>query len=250
MTTNTVFKFEDKKVVVTGGAQGIGFQITHDFLKAGAAVSIWDYSQEALDTAKRELGSFASRLHTVRVDVTNRESCAQAAQSLPWPVDILVNNAGITRDKSFAKMGPEDWDAVINTNLTGLFNVTKNLFEKFNTASADKRIINISSVVGLYGNFGQTNYAAAKAGVIGMTKTWGKELGRKGFTVNAVAPGFIQTAMTKAMPKEVLEQMASKVPVARLGETTDISNACMFLSSNEARYINATTISVDGGIVL
>lgn len=247
---NTSFKFDQKTVVVTGGAQGIGFQIVSDFLKAGAAVSIWDYSQEALSNAQKELSAFGTKLHTVQVDVTQRDSCTKAAASLPWAVDILVNNAGITRDKSFAKMAPEDWDAVIATNLTGLFNVSKSLFEKFNTTSVDKRIINISSVVGLYGNFGQTNYAAAKAGVIGMTKTWGKEFGRKGFTVNAVAPGFIQTAMTKAMPKEVLEQMAAKVPVARLGETSDISNACMFLASEEARYINATTISVDGGIVL
>ncbi|MGE0633068.1 MAG: 3-oxoacyl-ACP reductase FabG [Pseudobdellovibrionaceae bacterium] len=247
---NTTFKFENKTAVITGGAQGIGFQIVHDFLMAGASVSIWDYSQDALNNAKNELSTFGDRLHTVQVDVTKRESCAQAVASLPWSVDVLINNAGITRDKSFVKMAPEDWDSVIATNLTGLFNVSKALLEKFNPNSSDKRVINISSVVGLYGNFGQTNYAAAKAGVIGMTKTLGKELGRKGFTVNAVAPGFIQTAMTKAMPKEVLEQMASKVPVARLGETSDISNACLFLASNEARYINATTLSVDGGIVL
>ncbi|WP_341826224.1 SDR family oxidoreductase, partial [Klebsiella pneumoniae] len=165
-------------------------------------------------------------------------------------VDILVNNAGITRDKSFAKMTGEEWDAVIGTNLTGLFNVTKSLSEKFNAASSQKRIINISSVVGLYGNFGQTNYAAAKAGVIGMTKTWGKELARKGYTVNAIAPGFIRTAMTNAMPKEVLEQMAAKVPATRLGETEDIANAVLFLASEQASYINGTVISVDGGLVL
>lgn len=248
--TNLTFQFANKNVVVTGGAQGIGFQIALQFLQAGAKVSIWDYSESALNTAKSELAQYQAQLHTAKIDVGNRESCALAAQSLPWAVDVLINNAGITRDKSFAKMTGEDWDAVINTNLTGLFNVTKSLFEKFNAQSTHKRIINISSVVGLYGNFGQTNYAAAKAGVIGMTKTWGKELGRKGYTVNAIAPGFIQTAMTKQMPKEVLEQMAAKVPVARLGETSDIANACMFLASEQATYINATTISVDGGIVL
>lgn len=244
------FSFSGRNAVVTGGAQGIGFEITKQFLTAGAHVSIWDYSTEALEKAKAELSQFASLLHCAQVDVTNRESCLKAAASLPWAVDILVNNAGITRDKSFAKLTPEDWDAVISTNLTGLFNVTKNLFDKFNAASAHKRVINISSVVGLYGNFGQANYAAAKAGVIGMTKTLAKELGRKGFTVNAVAPGFIMTAMTKAMPKEVLEQMASKVPVARLGETSDIANACLFLASEQASYITGTVISVDGGIVL
>lgn len=247
---NIQYSFKGKNVVVTGGAQGIGFEISRQFLMAGAQVSIWDFSQQALDNAKKELSTWASQLHTAQVDVTRREGLAQTVGQLPWAADVLINNAGITRDKSFAKMGADEWDAVISTNLTGLFNVTKALSEKFNASSAHKRIINISSVVGLYGNFGQTNYAAAKAGVIGMTKTLGKELGRKGFTVNAVAPGFIQTAMTKAMPKETLDMMAGKVPVARLGETTDIANACLFLASEQAAYINATTLSVDGGIVL
>lgn len=247
---NIKYNFNSKNIVVTGGASGIGYKITTSFLEAGAKVSIWDYSQDALNKAQAELSRFSGQLHVAQVDVTQRSSVAQAAGSLPWPVDVLINNAGITRDKSFAKMNPEDWDAVINTNLTGLFNMTKTLFEKFNPQSQHKRIINISSVVGLYGNFGQTNYAAAKAGVIGMTKTLGKELGRKGFTVNAIAPGFIKTAMTNAMPKEVLEQMAAKVPVTRLGEVDDIANACMFLSSEQASYINGTVLSVDGGIVL
>ncbi|NUN06599.1 MAG: 3-oxoacyl-ACP reductase FabG [Bdellovibrio sp.] len=247
---NTNFDFKNKNAVVTGGAAGIGFQITKSFLEAGGNVSIWDYSEQALQNAKTEFAQYASQVHLTQVDVTNRESVANAAAALPWAVDILVNNAGITRDKSFAKMGPEDWDAVISTNLTGLFNVTKTLLEKFNSASAHKRIISISSVVGLYGNFGQTNYAAAKAGVIGMAKTWGKELGRKGFTSNAIAPGFIKTAMTMKMPTEVLDGMAAKVPVARLGETEDIANACLFLASEQAGYINGTVLSVDGGIVL
>nr|BFD58140.1 3-oxoacyl-[acyl-carrier-protein] reductase [Bdellovibrio sp. CKG001] len=247
---NITFDFKNKNAVVTGGASGIGFQITRSFLEAGGNVSIWDYSEQALQNAKAELSQHSAQLHLAQVDVGNRDSVAKAAASLPWAVDILVNNAGITRDKSFAKMAPEDWDAVISTNLTGLFNVTKTLLEKFNPQSAHKRIISISSVVGLYGNFGQTNYAAAKAGVIGMAKTWGKELGRKGFTSNAIAPGFIATAMTKAMPKEVLEGMAAKVPVARLGEVEDIANACLFLASEQASYINGTVLSVDGGIVL
>lgn len=242
--------FQGKNVVITGGAQGIGFQIAKQFLTAGAQVSIWDYSASALENAKMELKSFAAQLHTTTVDVTQRDSVMSATQSVPWAVDILINNAGITRDKSFAKMQNEDWDAVIATNLTGLFNVTKSLFEKFNPQSKNKRIINISSVVGLYGNFGQTNYAAAKSGVIGMTKTWAKEFSRKGWTVNAVAPGFIMTAMTKAMPKEALDQMLAKIPAARMGEPEDIANACMFLASDQASYITGTVISVDGGIVL
>jgi len=244
------FKFDKKGVVVTGGAQGIGFEIVHQFLRSGAQVSIWDYSEQALAAARAELSSFSSQLHFAKVDVTQKDSVAQAAAALPWAVDILVNNAGITRDKSFVKMSHDDWDAVIATNLTGLFNVTKGLFDRFSASSAHKRIINISSVVGIYGNFGQTNYAAAKSGVIGMTKTWGKELGRKGWTVNAIAPGFISTAMTKAMPKEVIDGMVAKVPVARMGETIDIANACLFLASEQSSYINGAVLSVDGGIVL
>ena len=242
--------FKGKSVVVTGGAQGIGFQIAQQFLSAGAQVSIWDYSQDALTVAQKELSSFGPQLHVARVDVTDRESVAAATNSVPWTIDVLINNAGITRDKSFAKLQPDDWDSVIATNLTGLFNVTKSLFEKFTPTSQNKRIINISSVVGLYGNFGQSNYAAAKSGVIGLTKTWAKEFSRKGWTVNAVAPGIIMTAMTKAMPKEVLDGIVAKVPANRMGEPSDIANACLFLASDQASYITGTTISVDGGVVL
>lgn len=248
--SNVNFDFKDKAAVITGGAQGIGFQIVQQFLSAGAKVSVWDYSEEALNNAKKELSAFSSQVHFAKVDVTSKDSVAAAVNSLPWALDILINNAGITRDKSFAKMTLEDWDAVIATNLTGLFTVTKSLFEKFNPASNNKRIVNISSVVALYGNFGQTNYVAAKAGVIGMTKTLARELGKKGWTVNAVAPGFIQTAMTNKMPKEVLDGMVAKVPVARMGQPSDIANACLYLSSDQASYINGTVISVDGGLVL
>ncbi|MCB0368639.1 MAG: 3-oxoacyl-ACP reductase FabG [Bdellovibrionales bacterium] len=247
---NLTYNFSDKVAVVTGGAAGIGFKLTTSFLEAGAKVVVWDYSQDALSAAQKELSKYADKVHFAQVDVTKRDSLAAAVAKLPWAVDIVVNNAGITRDKSFVKMGDTDWDAVINTNLTGLYNVTKGLFEKFNPNSTNKRIINISSVVGLYGNFGQANYAATKAGVIGFTKTLAKELGRKGFTVNAIAPGFIKTSMTSAMPKEVLDGMAAKVPVQRLGEVDDIANACLYLSSEQAAYVNGTVLSVDGGIVL
>jgi 3-oxoacyl-[acyl-carrier protein] reductase len=146
-------------------------------------------------------------------------------------------------------MSEEDWKAVIDTNLTGLFNVTKSVFEKF-SGETGKRIINLSSIAGVYGNFGQTNYAAAKAGVIGMTKTWAREFGKKGFTVNAIAPGFIETRMTQAMPPEVIQGMVAKIPVARMGQVSDIANACLFLSSDEASYVNGATLSVDGGLVI
>lgn len=241
--------FEGRSVVVTGGAQGIGFSITKSFLESGAFVHVWDYSNEALAVAEKELSAFSKKVMFTRVDVTNRASCAQAAATLTTPLHVLVNNAGITRDKSFKKMTDEDFDAVIQTNLTGLYNVTKSLFEKFDTQKP-KRIVNMASVVALYGNFGQTNYVAAKAGVIGLTKTWAREFARAGFTVNAIAPGFIETKMTSAMPSDVLAQMAAKVPVGRLGQPSDIAAACLFLSSDSAAYINGTTLSVDGGMVL
>lgn len=244
------FSFEDRHVLVTGAAQGIGFQIAKQFLTAGADVTIVDYKAEALAIAAKELGSPA-KLRTLEVDVTDRASCTRLADSLKNPLHVLINNAGITRDKSFAKMTDADFDAVIQTNLTGVYNITKSLLHRFDEApTVGKRIINISSIVALYGNFGQTNYVAAKAGVVGMTKTWARELARKGFTANAIAPGFIRTKMTEAMPKEVLEGINQKVPAGRLGEPTDIANACLFLASDEASYVNGIVFSVDGGLVL
>ncbi|MBX3022698.1 MAG: 3-oxoacyl-ACP reductase FabG [Bdellovibrionales bacterium] len=242
------YSFAQRGVVITGGAQGIGLEIAKRFLEAGADVTIADYSEGALQSAKIELKLYP-QLKTAVLDVTDRASCARLAESFTGPLHILVNNAGITRDKSFAKMTDADFDQVIQTNLTGVYNVTKALLGKFDPA-APKRIINMASVVALYGNFGQTNYAATKAGVVAMTKTWAKELARKGFTSNAIAPGFIRTKMTEAMPKEVLDGIAAKVPVGRMGETSEIANTCLFLASDEAAYINGTVISVDGGLVI
>lgn len=248
-TMNIQFDFSGRTAVVTGGAKGIGFALTKRLLDAGAKVSVWDYSEAALDVARKELVRFGDRAHFASVDVRSFDSCTQAADAVPFPVEILVNNAGITRDKTFKKMNTEDFEAVIDTNLTGLFNVTKALSEKFPEASQRKRIINISSVVALYGNFGQTNYVAAKAGVIGLTKTWAREFARKGFTVNAVAPGFTRTDMVAAMPQEAQDAVAAKIPLGRMGAPEDIANACMFLASEEAAYINGVTLSVDGGLV-
>lgn len=247
---NIQYQFQGKTALVTGGAAGIGFEITRAFLASGAKVAVWDYSDSALDAARKELSSFGENVVFTKVDVSKPASCQEAANALPFALDILINNAGITRDKSFKKMSAEEWDSVIATNLSGLFYVTKSLFEKFSGPSAHKRIINISSIVGLFGNFGQTNYAAAKAGVIGMTKTWAREFARSGFTVNAIAPGFISTKMTEAMPPEVLQQMAAKVPLQKLGRTSDIANACLFLASDEAGYISGTVMSVDGALTL
>ena len=243
------FDFRQKFVVVTGGARGIGLEIARQFLSAGARVNVWDYSSESLDSARNELSQFGTSASFTQVDVSKPSSCEAAAAALTIPLDILVNNAGITRDKSLAKMTTEDFEAVINTNLGGVFYVTKALLSKFNPKSNQKRLINISSVVALYGNFGQTNYVASKAGVIGMTKTWARELARKGFTSNAIAPGFVLTPMVEAMPGEAKKGLEEKIPTGRLGQPADIANACLFFASPEAAYINGHCLSVDGGMV-
>lgn len=243
------FDFTNKNVVVTGGARGIGLQISRQFLESGAQVAVWDFSTESLDSAKKELATFGARAVFSQVDVSKVASCESAAQALPFDIDILVNNAGITRDKSFSKMSNEDFEAVIQTNLSGVFYVTKSLLPRFKGSALHKRIVSISSVVALYGNFGQTNYVAAKAGVIGMTKTWSRELARKGFTANAIAPGFTLTPMVEAMPAEARKAIDEKIPTGRMGKPQDIANACLFLASDEAAYVNGATLSVDGGLV-
>lgn len=253
MTNKTLkFDFTGKNVVVTGGARGIGLQIARQFLEAGASVSIWEYSTESIEVAKAELSPFGPRAYFQQVDVSKFASVETAAQTLPFAsksIDILINNAGITRDKSFGKMTVEDFEMVIDTNLNGVFHCTKALLPKFSD-SPNKRIISISSVVALYGNFGQTNYVAAKAGVIGMTKTWARELSRKGFTANAIAPGFTMTPMVEAMPAEARKAVEDKIPAGRWGKPSDIANACLFLASDEASYISGTVVSVDGALVV
>lgn len=240
------FQFKGKEVLITGGAQGIGRQMVQDFLLAGACVTVWDYAEKNLAQLEKDLNN--NNLNVQRVDVSSLEACQKAAAKLKKPLDILVNNAGILRDKSLNKITQTEYLEVIQTNLNGVFYVTKSLLNSFQeSAEAPKRIINISSIVALYGNFGQTNYVAAKSGVIGFTKVWARELAKKGFTVNAIAPGFIQTDILKNMPEEVMEKLKNKIPLRRLGVTKDISNACLFLCSEEAAYINGTVLEVTGG---
>lgn len=246
---NIQFNFENKNVVVTGGAQGIGFALSQFFLNSGASVAVLDFNEEALNVAQKELKSFAKASFHI-CDVSKMESCEKALKEYNKPLHVLVNNAGITRDKSFLKMSETDFESVIQTNLSGVFKMTKAALLHFDEASTNKRIVNIASVVALYGNFGQSNYVAAKAGVVGLTKTWAKELGRKNYTVNAIAPGFTSTPMVQAMPKDVLDAMEAKVPVRRLGQTRDIANSVLFLASEEASYINGAILSVDGGLVV
>ncbi|MBZ4664346.1 MAG: 3-oxoacyl-[acyl-carrier-protein] reductase [Caloramator sp.] len=245
-------RLKGKVAIITGAARGIGKATAEKFLKEGASVVICDINQEQVDTAVNELKAISENVIGVKVDVTNRAEVDEMVRLTVekfGKVDCLVNNAGITADNTLLKMTEAEWDRVIDINLKGVFNcgqaVAKVMVDQGNGV-----ILNATSVVGLYGNYGQTNYAATKWGVIGMTKTWAKELGKKGIRVNAVAPGFILTPMTEKMPEKVLEMMKDKAPLKRLGMPEDIANAYAFLASDEASFITGAVLSVDGGIVL
>lgn len=243
---------DGKIAIVTGGSSGLGKATILKFATLGATVVNWDINTERGEALAAELqnaGHKAAFYAVNTADVNAVQGAVEDIISKFGKIDILVNNAGITRDATMLKMTSDQWQQVIDINLTGVFNSTKAVVP-YMVEKGFGRIISISSVVGLYGNFGQTNYAAAKAGVIAMTQTWAKELGRKGINSNAVAPGFIHTEILNAMPEEVLDKMKAKVPLQRLGRPEDIANINAFLASDEADYINGATISVDGGITL
>ena len=242
----------NKVAIITGGSRGIGKSAVDKFIAEGAKVAIWDLDADTGNELVNELNSNGEVAAFFKVNVAYFDEVTQAVKNTVTKfgsIDILINNAGITRDATLKKMTPEQWQQVIDVNLTGVFNTTKAVSEVLLKKGAG-RIINTSSVVGLYGNFGQTNYVATKSGVIGMTKVWARELGRKGITVNAVAPGFIATEMVQKMPENVLSMMKEKTPVGRLGKPEDIANAYAFLASDEASFINGAVLSVDGGLVM
>lgn len=243
---------KSKVVVITGGSNGIGKATVLRFLEEDATVIIWDLNQELGNNLVDNLKNEGHHVYFMKVNTADSDAVALATQQTlknHSKIDVLINNAGITKDATLLKMTQEQWQQVIDVNLTGVYNCTKSIAPSM-VEQGSGVILNASSVVGLYGNFGQTNYAATKAGVIAMTQTWAKELGRKGIRVNAVAPGFILTDMVKAMPEDVLAKMASKVPLQKLGTPEDIANIYAFLASDQARYITGTTISVDGGITI
>lgn len=245
-------RLENKVAIITGGADGLGKAGANLFAKEGATVIIWDMNEAKGTETVAEMVSNGGKATFAKVNTAifaEVECATKKAIEEFGKIDILINNAGITRDASLKKMTPEQWQQVIDVNLTGVFNCAK-CVSGYMVEKGYGRIINTSSVVALYGNFGQTNYVATKAGVIGMTKTMARELGRKGVTVNAVAPGFIATEMVKKMPEDVLKAMEAKVPVGRLGKPEEIASAYLFLASDEAAYINGTTLSVDGGITI
>lgn len=240
-------RLENKIAIITGGASGIGKATAEKFVQEGAKVIIWDLDEKRGNELAIALGAKFAKVNT-----SNYQEIEQAAKAVNdefGRIDILINNAGITRDSTVKKMTIEQWQQVIDVNLSGVFYCSK-IISEYMVANGWGRIINASSVVGLYGNFGQANYVATKSGLIGMTKTFAREFGRKGVTVNAIAPGFISTEMVAAMPEEVLAGMKAKVPVGRLGEPKEIANAYCFLASDEASYINGHTLSVDGGMTV
>ena len=245
-------RLENKIAVITGGADGIGKATALRFAQEDATAIIWDFNEEKGKETVAQITANGGKAAFMKVNTANFaevENATKKVVEMFGKYEILINNAGITRDASLKKMTPELWQQVIDVNLTGVFNCAKCAADIM-TEQGWGRIINASSVVALYGNFGQTNYVATKAGVIGMTKTMARELGKKGITVNAVAPGFILTDMVRQMPPEVLKSMEEKVPVKRLGMPEEIAAAYLFLASDDAAYINGTVLSVDGGMTV
>ena len=241
-------RFSGKVAFITGGARGIGRATAQAFSAEGARVIVADVDAEASEATARALGGGAIGFGLDVADSEAVKSVVASALSRTERIDVLVNNAGITRDATLLKTSDEAWDAVIAVNLTGTFNVTREVAPHM-VARGSGAIINASSVVGVYGNFGQTNYVATKSGVIGMTRVWARELGRKGVRVNAIAPGFIATDMTAKMPEDVLEGMKKKTPLGRFGTPEDVARAYLFLASDEASFINGQVLGVDGGLV-
>jgi 3-oxoacyl-[acyl-carrier protein] reductase len=258
-----------KVAIVTGGGSGLGEAACKLFAANGAKVVVADFNFEAAKRVSDEIndlynapipmqiaaGELNSRevtaiaVHVNVADRTHVDNMVTDVLHMFGKIDILVNNAGITADSTLVKMTEEQYDRVIAVNQKGVFNCTQAIIPHM-IEQGSGCIISTSSIVGRFGNFGQTNYAATKAAVIAMTQTWARELGRKGINVNAVAPGFIATPMTAVMPEKVLKAMADKVPVQRLGDPEDIANAYLFLASDMAKYVNGTVLCVDGGLTI
>ncbi len=245
-------KLENKIAIITGAANGLGKAGARLFASEGAFVYVWDLDENAGLAVVNEIKEMGGQAQFMKVNTAQFGEVEQAVNEIQQAygrVDILVNNAGITRDATLLKMTAEQWSQVIDVNLTGVFNCTK-CVAPIMVANNYGRIINTSSVVALYGNFGQTNYVATKSALIGMTKTWAREFGKKGINVNAVAPGFIATDMVMKMPEKVLEAMQAKVPMQRLGQPDEIAKTYLFLASDDSSYINGAVISVDGGMTI
>jgi 3-oxoacyl-[acyl-carrier protein] reductase len=244
-------RVQDKVAIVTGGAAGLGRATVELFVSEGAVVSVWDVNADLGRALAAKLTEAGHQVEYRQVDVSDAAAVAQAVKGVRdafGRLDVLINNAGITRDATLLKMEESQFDQVVAVNLKGVFNCGQ-AAARVMVEQGSGSIVNTSSVVALYGNFGQSNYVATKAGVIGMTQVWARELGRKGVRVNAVAPGFVGTEMVMAMPEKVREMMAEKTPLQRLGRPDEIAQAYLFLASDEASFVHGAVLSVDGGLV-
>lgn len=245
-------RLEGKVAIITGGAKGIGAKTAEVFAREGAKIVVADFDQDHGERLAQELRNTGAEAIFVKVNVADPQSAQDlidASLAAFKKIDILVNNAGITSDGWLVKMTEEAWDRVIDVNLKGVFNCSK-VAAKVMMEQGQGVILNATSVVGLYGNMGQSNYAASKFGVIGLTKTWAKELAPRGIRVNAVAPGYTMTAMMETVPEKLLETFREKTPLKRLGQPEDIAYAYLYLASDEAAFVNGEILSVDGGLVL
>ena len=242
-----------KVALITGGTTGIGKAIAVKLAKEGYDIAInYRTENESVNSSKKEIESYNVKCITVKGDVSNFEDCEKFVKETIeeyGKIDVLVNNAGITKDTLIMRMKEKDFTDVIDINLTGTFNVTKNVVP-YMTKARNGRIINLSSVVGVTGNAGQTNYSASKAGIIGFTKSLAKELGSRNILVNAVAPGFIETKMTDVLKEQVKEEIAKNIPLKRMGVPEDVANVVKFLASEESSYITGQVINIDGGMVM
>jgi 3-oxoacyl-[acyl-carrier protein] reductase len=241
-----------KVSIITGAGQGIGRATALKFAKEGAKVAVCDINLESIEQTVELVESAGGEAIGFRVDVTDKDSIARMVEGVmaKWGrIDTLVNNAGIVQDAQFKKMSEDQFDRVIDVNLKGVYNCTKAVVDIMLQQNSGV-ILNASSIVGIYGNFGQTNYAATKFGVIGMVKTWARELGRKGIRANAICPGFVETPILSTMPEKVVRMMEDRVPMGRLAKPEEIANTYAWLASDEASYINGAVIEVSGGVTI
>ena len=241
-----------KVSIITGGARGIGLATALKFAREGALVALCDVEQAGVDAAVKQVREAGGEVTGFVVDVTKPATIRAMVDALMQKygrIDVLVNNAGIVQDAQLKNMRDEQWEQVIAVNLSGVYRCTRAVVEGM-LEQGSGSIVSISSIVGLYGNFGQTNYAAAKAGVIGMTRTWARELGRKGIRANALCPGFIETPILAAMPHKVLDEIVGRIPAGRMGRPEEIAAVAAFLASDEASYVNGAVIEVSGGATL
>jgi 3-oxoacyl-[acyl-carrier protein] reductase len=241
-------RLKGKTALITGGAGGIGLATTERFVKEGARVIMWDVSDKGIEVAS-QLNKAGHEVLFKKVSVTDQEQVQTAvAEALAHfgRIDILINNAGITRDRTLLKMSKNEWDDVIAVNLTGVFNCTQAIAPIMRDQNYG-RIVSAASNVAIRGNYGQTNYVATKSAIIGMTKVWAMELGRYGITANCIAPGFIHTAMTDAMPEEVRKQSIPLIPLGKWGVPEDIANGYLYLASDEASFVSGICLTIDGG---